>query len=179
MKMNKLSMLIASVGIIAAQSTFASDGTITINGKITDASCTIAINGSANGTVTLPTVPIFTLATTGSSTGRTPFGIDLTNCTGTTLKNAYTYFENGPMVDTATGRLNTTGSTNTQIQLLDKNNAIIAVGSATQVTSPVSEDISAGHATLNYYAQYYAPGANNSVTAGNVSTQVNYTVIYD
>jgi len=179
MKMNKLSMLIASVGIIAAQSTFAADGTITINGKITDASCTVAVNGSANGTVTLPTVSATTLATTGSTAGTTPFGIDLTNCTGSTLQNAYAYFEAGTMVDTATGRLNTTGNTNTQIQLLDKNNAVIAVGSAAQVTSPVAEDVSAGYATLNYYARYYAPGANNSVTAGIVSTQVNYTVIYD
>lgn len=179
MRMNKLSMLIASAGILVAQSVFAADGTITINGKITDTTCTVAVNGSANGTVTLPTVSFTTLATTGSTAGTTPFGIDLTNCSGTTVGNAYAYFEAGSMVDTATGHLNTTGGTNTQIQLLDKNNAVIAVGSAAQMTSPVSEDISSGLATLNYSARYYAPGANNSVAAGNVSTQVNYTIIYD
>lgn len=177
MKMNKLSMLIASAGILVAQSVFAADGTITINGKITDISCTVAVNGSANGTVTLPTVSASTLSTTGSTAGTTPFGIDLTECSGTTLNNAYAYFEAGSMVDTATGRLNTTGSTNTQIQLLNKNNAVIAVGSAAQMTSPVSEDITGGLATLNYFARYYAPGTN--VQPGSLSTQVNYTIVYD
>ncbi|EBW6663863.1 type 1 fimbrial protein, partial [Salmonella enterica subsp. enterica serovar Reading] len=37
-------------------------------------------------------------------------------------------------------------------------------------------DISSGSGSLNYFAQYYATG---TATAGSVTTQVDYTMVYE
>lgn len=178
MKVNKVGMLVASACIALSQAALASDGIITINGKITDVTCAISVNGgSENATVTLPTVSQNVLSSMGNTAGTTPFQISLSGCTGTTLGNAYAYFESGPTVETSTGRLNNTGTaTNVQVELLDKNNASIAVGSSTQGGPTAVESIAGGSATLTYAAQYYAKGAASS---GTVTTQVNYTIAYD
>ncbi|MDA5479823.1 fimbrial protein [Yersinia intermedia] len=173
---NALIAAIASVFI--AQSAFAVDGTITINGQITDATCGISVNnGTNNGTVTLPTVPASALGTVGSVAGTTPFNIVLSGCVGSTLDNAYAYFEPGTSVETSTGRLNNNSGTATgvQVRLLDKSSTAIMVGGASQ--GGVVEDISTGSATLGYYAQYYANGG--TLSAGTVVTQVDYTIVYD
>ncbi|CNK24277.1 fimbrial protein [Yersinia intermedia] len=172
---NALIAAIASVFI--AQSAFAVDGTITINGQITDTTCSIAVNNGTNdGTVTLPTVSANALSSIGSGAGTTPFNIVLSGCAGSTLNNAYAYFEPGPTVETSTGRLNNSSGTATgaQVRLLDKVSTPIVVGGTSQ--GGVVEDVSGGGATLGYYAQYYA---NSAVTAGVVATQVNYTIVYD
>lgn len=172
---NALIAAIASVFI--AQSAFAVDGTITINGQITDTTCSIAVNNGTNdGTVTLPTVSANALSSIGSVAGTTPFNIVLSGCAGSTLNNAYAYFEPGPTVETSTGRLNNSSGTATgaQVRLLDKASTPIVVGGTSQ--GGVVEDVSGGGATLGYYAQYYA---NSAVTAGVVATQVNYTIVYD
>ncbi|AJJ19003.1 fimbrial protein [Yersinia intermedia] len=172
---NALIAAIASVFI--AQSAFAVDGTITINGQITDTTCSIAVNNGTNdGTVTLPTVSANALSSIGSVAGTTPFNIVLSGCAGSTLNNAYAYFEPGPTVETSTGRLNNSSGTATgaQVRLLDKVSTPIVVGGTSQ--GGVVEDVSGGGATLGYYAQYYA---NSAVTAGVVATQVNYTIVYD
>lgn len=172
---NALIAAIASVFI--AQSAFAVDGTITINGQITDTTCSIAVNNATNdGTVTLPTVSANALSSIGSVAGTTPFNIVLSGCAGSTLNNAYAYFEPGPTVETSTGRLNNSSGTATgaQVRLLDKVSTPIVVGGTSQ--GGVVEDVSGGGATLGYYAQYYA---NSAVTAGVVATQVNYTIVYD
>lgn len=62
--------------IAAAQ---AADGTITINGLVTDNTCMID-TGDKNLTVNLPTVSSQSLKNAGDVAGRTPFQINLTNC---------------------------------------------------------------------------------------------------
>ncbi|WP_145515786.1 fimbrial protein [Yersinia aleksiciae] len=178
MKIKSGNLLIAAIaGVFIAQSAIAADGTITINGQITDTTCGIAVNnGTKDATVTLPTVSASALSTINSVAGTTPFNIVLSGCTGTTMNNAYAYFEPGAKVETATGRLNSDGTaTGVQVRLLNKNSAPILVGSASQ--GGVVEDITGGGATLNYYAQYYANNA--AVGAGTVITQVDYTIVYD
>ncbi|WP_222422526.1 fimbrial protein [Yersinia similis] len=178
--MKSINILIAAIaGIFITQSAFAVDGTITINGKITDTTCGISVNnGTKDGTVTLPTVSASALDGINSVAGTTPFNIVLTGCTGATMGNAYAHFEQGTNVETATGRLNNSdinGATGVQVRLLDKNSAAIVVGSSNQ--GSVVEDISGDDATLSYYAQYYANEAN--VEAGLVTTNVDYTIVYD
>ncbi|ATM85278.1 type 1 fimbrial protein [Yersinia massiliensis] len=178
MKIKTTSALIAAItGLFIAQSAFATDGTITINGQITDTTCGVSVNnGTKDGTVNLPTISASALSTINSVAGTTPFSIVLSGCSGASMNNAYAYFEPGATVETSTGRLNSNGtSTGVQVRLLNKNSSPIMVGGAGQ--SSVVEDISGGGATLAYYAQYYANNA--SVGAGTVTTQVDYTIVYD
>lgn len=164
-------------------SAFAVDGTITINGQITDTTCTISVDGGSNdATVILPTVSSSTLATTGATAGATPFTISLSNCSGTALNNASTYFEPGTYVDSTTGRLNidtgaSDAATFVQVQLLNADrNPIVAGASVAAGQNDIPVDISSGSGSLNYFAQYYATG---TATAGSVTTQVDYTMVYE
>lgn len=174
-----LSLCILSM---CASSAFAVDGTITFNGKITDSTCAVSVNGmGAFGDVTLPTVSAGTLYSTGSTAGRTPFNISLENCSGTALKTATTYFEPGAYVDLTNNRLNidnAAGSAkNVQIELLNSNLDTIAVGApSASGQNDIPVDISGKTGMLNYFAQYYATGVT---TAGSVLSQVDYTIAYE
>ncbi|KYZ86746.1 ferrous iron transporter B [Alcanivorax sp. KX64203] len=182
MKMNKTAIALAVFGLAGAGSALAADGTITFNGKITDQTCEIDM-GDKDLTVTLPTVSAQTLAAAGKVAGRTPFAINLSNCSAGQVA---TYFEPGPTVDYNTGRLNnqidaaSNGATNVQIQLLGENNEFLPVLAAgangAQTNSQWVTVANKGDgADLNYYAEYYATAAAD---AGDVSTSVQYTIIY-
>lgn len=178
-----LSALALVLSAATVSSAMAADGTITINGVITDTTCTISVDGGANdATVTLPTVSASSLAAAGATAGATPFNISLSACTGATLATASTYFEPGAYVDSQSGRLNIdTGvadpATNVQVQLLNSaRTPIVAGASVANGQNDVPVDISGGSGTLNYFAQYYATGAS---TAGAVTTQVDYTMVYE
>lgn len=183
MKMNKTAIALAVFGLTGAGSALAADGTITFNGKITDQTCEITTPGGKDFTVTLPTVSAQTLAAAGEVAGRTPFAINLSNCSAGQVA---TYFEPGPTVDYNTGRLNnqidaaSNGATNVQIQLLGENNGFLPVLAAgangAQTNSQWVTVANEGDgADLNYYAEYYATAAAG---AGDVSTNVQYTIIY-
>ncbi len=178
--LSALAMVVTSAFTASA---FAVDGTITINGQITDTTCTISVDGGSNdATVTLPTVSSTTLGAAGATAGATPFTISLSNCSGTSLNTASTYFEPGAYVDSTTGRLNidsaaADAATNVQVQLLNADrDAIVAGASVANGQNDIPVDISSGNGTLNYFAQYYATGAS---TAGSVTTQVDYTMVYE
>ncbi|HBT4791449.1 TPA: type 1 fimbrial protein [Klebsiella quasipneumoniae subsp. similipneumoniae] len=184
--MRKYTTVLSSVALVISSaftaSVFAVDGTITINGKITDTTCTISVDGGSNdATVTLPTVSASSLSAVGQTAGATPFTISLSGCSGTSLNTASTYFEPGAYVDSTTGRLNidTTAAdaaTNVQVELLNADmNAIVAGASTANGQNDVPVDISSGSGMLNYFAQYYATGSS---TAGSVTTQVDYTMTY-
>jgi P pilus assembly protein, pilin FimA len=178
--LSALALVISSVMVTSA---FAVDGTITINGQITDTTCAISVDGgNADATVTLPTVSSSTLTVAGAVAGMTPFNIALTGCSGTSLATAQTYFEPGAFTDSNTGRLNTDSTvadaaTNVQVQLLNADRDPLVVGaSVANGQNDIPVDISTGSGTLNYFAQYYATAAS---TAGSVTTQVDYTMIYE
>jgi major type 1 subunit fimbrin (pilin) len=174
----KLSLLAVVAALSLASSAMAADGTITITGTVTDTTCSIAVNGgTADATVTLPTVSTSSLAASGDVAGTTLYTIDLTDCSGTTLNTAHAWYEAGANVDTDSGRLNNNSSgttTNVQVQLLNSDLGVITAGVEEQ--GDVTVSISSGSGTLEYYAQYYATGAS---TAGAVSTSVDYTIEYE
>lgn len=163
-----------------SSSASAADGTITINGEITDTTCSISVNGgAADATVVLPTVSASSLTAAGETAGNTPFSIALSGCAGTALNTASAWFESGLNVDGTSGRLNNTGTaTEVQVQLLNSGQDVIVAGGTpgggTQNDVPV--DITGGSGTLNYFAQYYA---TNQSTAGTVTTSVEYTLVYE
>lgn len=166
--------------LIATGAASATDGTITFTGSITDTTCEIVVNGgSADATVTLPTVSANALANVGDTAGTTPFTIALSNCSGTSLATASTWFEAGTYVDADTGRLLNSGdAANVDVQLLNSNLGVITAGgtSGSSQQNDVAVDISGGSGTLNYYAQYYATA---SVGAGSVTSSVNYSIVYE
>ncbi|WP_289345032.1 fimbrial protein [Acinetobacter baumannii] len=159
--MKKLA-LIAALSVVGIANAQAADGTITINGLVTDKTCDIVTPAGKDFTVTLPTVSKQTLAVAGDVAGRTPFQIKLANCSEGKVA---TYFE--------------PGAKNVNVQLLGSNNNFIPVLAAgangAQANSQWVDVAAAGSADLNYYAEYYATGAS---TAGKVNTSVQYTIIY-
>ncbi|WP_245135014.1 fimbrial protein [Acinetobacter nosocomialis] len=176
--MKKLA-LIAALSVVGIANAQAADGTITINGLVTEKTCDIVTPAGKDFTVTLPTVSKQTLAAAGNVAGRTPFQIKLANCSEGKVA---TYFEPGATVDFNTGRLlnqDATGAKNVNVQLLGSNNQVIPVLAAgangAQANSQWVDVAKAGSADLNYYAEYYATGAS---TAGKVNTSVQYTIIY-
>ena len=178
--MNKFLIAIPLLAL-ATSTAFAADGTITINGQVTDKTCTVNAGGNKDFTVTLPTVSKQVLAVAGDTAGRTPFTINLTGCS---VGKVATYFEPGATVDFNTGRLNNASGTakNVQVQLLGSDNTAIKVlaGSGSgldfaQTNSQWVDVVAGGAADLNYYAEYYATGASE---AGSVATTVKYTIIY-
>ncbi|EXT38656.1 fimbrial family protein [Acinetobacter sp. 25977_6] len=171
--------MIAALSVVGIANAQAADGTITINGLVTDKTCDIVTPAGKDFTVTLPTVSKQTLAAAGNVAGRTPFQIKLANCSEGKVA---TYFEPGATVDFNTGRLlnqDATGAKNVNVQLLGSNNQVIPVLAAgangAQANSQWVDVAKAGSADLNYYAEYYATGAS---TAGKVNTSVQYTIIY-
>lgn len=168
-------ILASSLIVLGMSSAFAADGTITINGKVTDNTCVVTTPQGKNLTVTLPTVSKLSLAEAGKTAGRTPFTLGLSNCKVNDIVR--TYFEPGPTVDFATGLLNNAGSaTNVKVQLLGDSNKPIKVLAGPQANSQFVTVANAdGSADLNYYAEYYATG---QATSGDVTTSVQYTITY-
>lgn len=168
-------ILAASALALGSVAAHAADGTVTINGKVTDQTCKVSAN-SKDITVTLPTVGVGSLATAGTTAGRTPFTINLENCKAGQVS---AFFETGGNVDAASGRLNNTGNaSNVQVQLLSDSSVVIPVlANAAQapVTTKATVAKDADSAALNYYAEYYATGA---AKAGDVATSVQYTINY-
>ena len=176
--MMKKTLLAIPLLVLATSSVFAADGTITINGQVTDKTCTVNAGTTKDFTVTLPTVSQSVLAVAGDTAGRTPFTINLTGCTAGS--KVATYFEPGSTVDFSSGRLNNASgtATNVQVQLLGSNNTaipVLAAGAGGVQTNSQLVAVTDGAANLNYYAQYYATGAS---TPGSVATTVKYTIIY-
>lgn len=171
-------VMIASFGVaaIAPQSALASDGTITINGQINAATCTVAVTGTSGSTVTLPTVATSVLGAAGNTAGQTAFSIGLTGCSSGVTKAA-TFFEAGPNVNAA-GRLNNSGvATNVNVQLVNSDGTTpIVIGTAAPSTGVGSFAVTSGAATLNYFARYYATGAAG---AGTVATSVTFSMVYN
>lgn len=176
--MKKIALMTA-VAVAGLTNVYAADGTITINGLVTDQTCKIVTPAGVDFTVTLPTVSKNTLAAAGDTAGRTPFQINLANCSAGKVA---TYFEPGPTVNFNSGHLenqDATGATNVDVQLLGSNNQPILVkaagASGAQDNSQWVDVSGTGTADLSYYAEYFAKGAS---TAGVVTTSVKYTIIY-
>ncbi|WP_430391745.1 fimbrial protein [Dyella sp. 20L07] len=180
MKKILLSAIIATTGMAAlAPTAYAEDGQINFTGKIVGTTCTI--NGDAapsTQAVTLPSVSQSSLSVAGSSAGRTPFSIVLSNCAPDT-GSVHALFELGQTVNTETGRLIVDASDdsakNVEIGLLNSKLSHIAAGAAdgSQNTDEVS--IAGGKATMNFFAQYESLG---DATGGTANSRVQYTLMY-
>ena len=185
--MKRLLLSTAVVSCLVAAGAQASDGQINFQGKLTDSTCQIAIDGGTSpATVVLPTLSTQTLAVAGNTGGRTQFNIELSGCTGlVTTSTAAAYFEGGATVDSVTNNLvntTSTGAGNVQLQLVDvQSDSAIKVGhnsqssTNTQVAIPNTAGASTGTTILPYAVQYYATGAT---TPGAVTSNVSFSINY-
>lgn len=197
--MNKLllSTIIASAFGLAITNANASDGTITFNGKISAASCTVTGGGAATGTgnitVTMPTVSTQALQAANSTAGETAFSLILgggTNCTNGQTAAMWVETASSADLDTATSNLKnhaTSGST-AQIQLFNPanngkimlaQNATVANGNTVLSNNQPAATISGNVATLRYVAKYVNAGAAASVTPGDVQSALVYSMQYN
>ncbi|KAB0495807.1 fimbrial protein [Pseudomonas vancouverensis] len=176
-KFAKISMAAAAVvgATLFATSAFAVDGTITITGKVEDASCNVTVAGNASGNnLPLPTVFKSALASDGATAGATGFQFNLSGCpvTGAVLA----YFES-TNVDPSTGFLKNNAAApaqNVQVQILDATGRAIDLRDNTN-NDGITLDAS-GTATLDYSAQYITTGG--AAGGGDVETQLVYTMQY-
>ncbi|GLQ99497.1 fimbrial protein [Dyella mobilis] len=186
--------LLAAFGVAAVApqaataATTSSSGTLTINGLVTGSTCSVAINGgTANATITLPTVATSELSAAGNTAGWTAVtfafsGCTLTgnNSTGTAITSVLPYFQQGATTASDGNLTNATGSAgNVEVAFSNTNSG--ATASLVKMNQPVgSQNVTAatvtgGAATEKLYAGYYATGAS---TAGTVATTVQYDIAY-
>ncbi|HIC1731242.1 fimbrial protein [Enterobacter kobei] len=185
-KLSKLAILavLSTIGTAAA----AEDGTITFEGTISDATCTIT-GGDAQGesespdfTVHLPSISTTALATDGQRAGDTPFHITLSGANCTNGKVASVFFElaQSTNIDATTGNLKNTvakasgGAEKVQVGLLDSSKAKLNLNTANDSAKTVT--VAGNTARFDYWAQYVATGGAS--TAGQVSTDVVYSIKY-
>lgn len=188
---------------LACSSVFAADGTITINGMITDETCTLAgsgsgVNGSQNLVLTLDTVLKSTFTAANMTAAKKNFSLQLKNAAGTgncdastnkALKGLYLSPISTADLDTTDKTLLVNKATEggasianpVYIQILT--DADIAVNlsepwgvQAKSAITGLAADGS-GTATMLYKAQYASK--TGTVSGQNVIAVVNYTLQYN
>ncbi len=154
------------------------DGTITINGLVAANTCAVAVTGGSGNTITLPTVFSTSLSAAGNTAGNTPFSINLTGC-DKNLTSVYTWWTGGNIVagdGNLKNTLTTNNATNVEVRLLNGDSSTINLAGGQGAQNSKSATFSSQAATLNYIAQYYALAGG--ATAGQVSTSVSFTLVY-
>lgn len=170
---------LSALAVVPAARATGNTGTIQINGKVVADTCKLNVNGTQNGTVTLPTVTTATLNTAvGTTAGATAFNLSLSGC-DTTATAASLYFNNGASNNAQDGNLSNTGTagTNVEVQLLNGGigGSVINVNSNQNAPSSVALQNGAS-GNIPMAAQYYTKAT--SVTAGTVSTSATVTFSY-
>ena len=192
-KLNLALLTITLSAVGATTSVFATDGTITINGRVITSTCTLTGSGTAgagtqNVTVTLPTVPNSVFAAANSTAQATDFSLSLKDSTGTAACDAVTIAglqgitlggptNAGQYVSGGTTRLvNTVPSStvNTQLKLASVTTPI-DFALTKQLTNNNATSLTSG--IWNMQAQYFSPAATPA--AQQVTSVVNYILNYN
>ncbi|MFQ1062882.1 fimbrial protein [Bordetella trematum] len=202
-RLGLLTLLLSSV-----PAAHAVDGTITINGEITDSTC--KINGKtppANFIVNLPKISTSALKTKGDTAGATLFSIRLTECPASLTGEVKAYFEPGVTTDYDSGALyaytpvtgtdtstadsplgsipsrgSATKAADVEIQLANTDGTAIKIGAATN--SAKGSTLVAGTGTDTKksatlnYLARYYKSGNGDITAGKLVTYVMYSIVY-
>lgn len=158
----------------------ASDGAITFGGNLSTETCTIT--APANFTVTLPTVPLTSLASLYDQAGETPFSIAISDCT-VGMTGANVYFEDGPDVLSFDDTLKNNGSaTNVELVLKTQDGGaidLVSLGGIQYIR--FSNNVTGspglpGAGRLNFNVAYMATGV---VTPGTVQSSITYSMFYN
>ncbi|WP_419204665.1 fimbrial protein [Bordetella trematum] len=196
-----LSSCVFTLSLAATAPAWAVDGTITINGEITDQTC--KINGSAppyDFVVTLPKIAASALKKVNDTAGATLFTIKITDCPSTLTGQVKAYFEPGVTTDYDSGNLYAyTGSASTtspapssipsdragaakashvEIRLSNPDGTKITLGAAVNMAAGVTlEGSDKKSATLRYLASY-VKSSEGAITAGKLVSYVQYSIVY-
>jgi len=166
---------------LAAPSAFASTGTISFTGSITNVTCSVnggTENGGPDFTVDIGAVSAGDFADVGDVSGRIGFRIYIGKDGETACANdtkVWATFENGATVDAGGGLKVTGGASGVRIRLFDKNNDPIDILGNNQ-NNGVKEVVQNNQAILVYGAGYESTG---TVVAGGANSSVVYTVRYE
>ncbi|SSV49943.1 thin pilus major pilin AcuA [Acinetobacter baumannii] len=192
--MKKLNLALLATILCAAGTTtsvFATDGTITINGRVITSTCTLSGSGAAgsgtqNVNVILPTVPNSAFAAANSTAQATNFNLSLTNSAGTAACDAVTIA--GLQGITLGGPTNASqyvsGSTTRLVNTVSGSTVNVQLKLAS-VTTPIdfalTNQLTNSNATTsgiwNVQAQYFSPTATPA--AQQVNSVVNYILNYN
>ena len=194
-KLNLALLTITLSAVGATTSVFATDGTITINGRVITSTCTLAGSGTGgtgtgtqNVTVTLPTVSNSVFTAANSTAQATNFTLSLTNSAGTAACDAVTIAGlkgitlGGPtnsaqyVAGDTTRLVNTVADStvNTQLKLASVS-LPIDFASTNQLTNINATSPTSG--IWNMQAQYFSPTATPA--AQQVTSVVNYILNYN
>ncbi len=188
MKKVLLAASIASALCMANVAQAATGGTITFNGKITDQTCQVKVNGlSETETITLSAVPKSALGSSGDTAGKSAFTLDLSGCTVATAAYGVTAFfpDNAANIDSANKILKNKAATdpaaNVGLELLQNiggtETAVpLGQGSGHVDYKYVTMAIGDVSKTMNYAVQYKATGVAG---AGNVQGVAVYELAYN
>lgn len=179
--------LVLALGLASGSAFAASSGTITINGKVVDQTCTIV--GETDKTVNLATVSKELFTNAGDTAAPQAFTIGLESCA---VDNVYAAFsaDSANLIDEPTHTLRNTANSEaavgvnialfeadgtTQIRLADP-----LYNSTAAATTEVTGDLvgKKGTATLVYSAAYYATVNNADIILGDVKAIANYIISY-
>lgn len=172
--MNKIAIVAA--GLVFSTAALA-DNTIKFQGEVADQTCDININGNASTPlILLPTVAATSLATSGTTAGRTPFTISLTGCTASASATAIkTVFVGNNL--TANGRMGNTGTAGgVSLRLVDPAAPTTPLDLTGQNgAAGLSLAANATTASHDFAVEYYSEGG---ATAGSVLGSVQYSISY-
>ncbi|SPU51236.1 fimbrial protein [Bordetella trematum] len=180
------------------------DGTITINGEISDQTCKIeGKDPPHNLIVNLPKISTSALKSVNATAGATLFTIKVTDCPMTLTGDIKVYFEPGPTTDYDKGYLyaytETTAKTtpetgipdrssaskvdNVSIQLVNTDDTVIKMGAGVGEQGALGQTLvnasegSSKTATLRYLARYIKSG-EGAIKAGKLVSYVQYSIVY-
>jgi major type 1 subunit fimbrin (pilin) len=187
--------IIASSMLLTSAGSYAADGTITFNGKVTAASCTVtgAATGpggtpSKNLNVIMPSITTESIgATAGDTAGMTAFSITLSNCqspstTAEKMRVAFSGQGDSANQYVLKNVATTGGASGVGIQLLKEDGTSkidINGGSNTadETTLPLSTAAAQSY-VLNFNAAYVNV-SGSAPTSGTVTAVANYTIEYN
>lgn len=166
------SMVLLAASISAAHAAGAGSGTISFEGEILEAACSIK-PGNSDQTISLGEIAKSQLATGGLSHPET-FRIELTGCSTSALtdKTVSATFTGAASAD-VTGALGITGTAKgAGIMLLDGSGTAVPLGSSTKVQTLQNGDNTLG------FAAYLQGKATGDITPGNFSAVTNFALNY-
>lgn len=181
--MKKLRLVIcvaAALGMAAVSPVHAAandgKGTVEFKGQLIDETCTLE-SDSVDISVTLPTLSVKSLASTGAEAGSKKFNINVKDCDASRTKIAAHFEAMGTSgVNSVTNNLKnsatTNAATNVEVRLYDADEKHLPMGTTGTLQNI---DATTHKATMTYYGGYYATGAT---TAGAVTAKAKFTLSY-
>jgi len=180
MRYSPLAVLVACAMTAAT----AHAATITFQGKITDQSCSVSVNGQTDHIITLPTVHSGLFTSTNRSVGTTPFDVEITGCKpASDEEETYTVtFKSANLVGAGflDNIVTSGGAGNVAVRLTKDPDGSDPLDLSNPSSSVIELTVPANGESVSHKmaAQYMSIDSAQSVTAGKVLATVEYVLDY-